>query len=626
MAGLTAFLVIALLGQVSVEAKKCYNCGYRTTGDGESEKLPELPFCGDFASSTDNSADCGTTEDCCASLKEYLIKVDEVTGENSTVVEGRHGCAQDLDHLAQYSVTCKEQGQSCFEVDRDSLEDRGNTTLTKVEICLCDAELCNNDDPIPEVPTDQPTANPPQSKECYDCGYMCQDFGNGDCTPKPIGNDGHINFCSDHASMGSMTKKCTGADECCGSVVEYISITNQETGKVTTDKLAYHGCEKDLANAFDSNINVLCNGHTNSCYNVSRDDIHDDVITRAEACFCEGDRCNDDTPDLPDTLPGTTTPAGPSKTCYNCGYKCTNMVDATCTPEPIDEENKVPFCKDTASFEDHTIKCGGGDECCGALREYFEMTNEESGKTTVDMITFHGCEKNLAGAMGSNQAVICKDHANACYNMSKEDIVDEFVIQGSACFCEGDLCNKELPGVPFPNGPGPGPTANPPQSKECYDCGYMCQDFGNGKCDPKPIGEDGTVHFCSDHATMASMTKKCTGGDECCGSLVEYISITNNKTGVTTTDKIAYHGCEKDLAGALGAKFDVVCGGHTNACYNISREEIQDDFLVRAEACFCEGDRCNDDTPDLPDTVPGGGSTFLTASLITLLGALLILN
>ena len=36
--------------------------------------------------------------------------------------------------------------------------------------------------------------------------------------------------------------------------------------------------------------------------------------------------------------------------------------------------------------------------------------------------------------------------------------------------------------------------------------------------------------------------------------------------------------------------------------------------------------RCNDDTPDLPDTVPGGGSTFLTASLITLLGALLILN
>ena len=48
---------------------------------------------------------------------------------------------------------------------------------------------------------------------------------------------------------------------------------------------------------------------------------------------------------------------------------------------------------------------------------------------------------------------------------------------------------------------------------------------GNGKCDPKPIGSDGMVHFCSDHATMSSMTKKCTGADECCGSLVEYISM-----------------------------------------------------------------------------------------------------
>ena len=66
---------------------------------------------------------------------------------------------------------------------------------------------------------------------------------------------------------------------------------------------------------------------------------------------------------------------------------------------------------------------------------------------------------------------------------------------------------------------------------------------------------------------------------------------TNDESGKVTTDKLAYHGCEKDLAGALGATFDVICGGHTNACYNISREEIQDDFLVRAEACFCEGDR-----------------------------------
>ena len=95
-------------------------------------------------------------------------------------------------------------------------------------------------------------------------------------------------------------------------------------------------------------------------------------------------------------------------------------------------------------------------------------------------------------------------------------------------------CNGDTPDLPDTV-----PTESPPQSKECYDCGYMCQDFvspqksllethlfqGNGKCDPKPIGDDGTVHFCSDHATMASMTKKCTGADECCGSLVEYISM-----------------------------------------------------------------------------------------------------
>merc|ERR1712226_668853 len=164
MAGPTTLLVIALLGQVSVEAKQCYNCGYRIIGDGEPEQLPELPFCGYFATPTDNIAECGHSDDCCAVLKEYTIKVDEVTRENSTVVEGRHGCAQDLDHLAQYSVTfnkgalkpmsiLREQGHSCFEVDLDSLEDRGNLTLTRVEICLCEAEKCNDDDPIPEVPS-----------------------------------------------------------------------------------------------------------------------------------------------------------------------------------------------------------------------------------------------------------------------------------------------------------------------------------------------------------------------------------------------------------------------------------------------------------------------------------------
>ena len=53
---------------------------------------------------------------------------------------------------------------------------------------------------------------------------------------------------------------------------------------------------------------------------------------------------------------------------------------------------------------------------------------------------------------------------------------------------------------------------------------------------------------------------------------------------------IAYHGCEADLAGALDAQFGVVCDGHTDACYNVSREEIADEMATFAEACFCDGD------------------------------------
>ena len=68
------------------------------------------------------------------------------------------------------------------------------------------------------------------------------------------------------------------------------SSTNSETGKVTTDKIAFHGCEKDLAEAFANNVNVVCSEHTNACYNYTREEISDDLVTQAEACFCDGDR------------------------------------------------------------------------------------------------------------------------------------------------------------------------------------------------------------------------------------------------------------------------------------------------------------------------------------------------
>ena len=54
---------------------------------------------------------------------------------------------------------------------------------------------------------------------------------------------------------------------------------------------------------------------------------------------------------------------------------------------------------------------------------------------------------------------------------------------------------------------------------------------------------------------------------------------------------LTYHGCEKDLAGGLNSNIEVVCDGHTNACYNISRDDIADGFVQEAKACFCDGDR-----------------------------------
>ena len=65
----------------------------------------------------------------------------------------------------------------------------------------------------------------------------------------------------------------------------------------------------------------------------------------------------------------------------------------------------------------------------------------------------------------------------------------------------------------------------------------------------------------------------------------------NHETNETTTDKIAFHGCEKDLAGALAGQIGVVCDGHTNACYNVTKEDIHEEFITSAEACFCDGDR-----------------------------------
>ena len=63
---------------------------------------------------------------------------------------------------------------------------------------------------------------------------------------------------------------------------------------------------------------------------------------------------------------------GTFHTCYNCGYRCSDIKDNVCKPEPIGDVGDVSFCGDVTSMESQTKECGGGDECCGSLKEYFE--------------------------------------------------------------------------------------------------------------------------------------------------------------------------------------------------------------------------------------------------------------
>merc|ERR1719418_505787 len=61
-----------------------------------------------------------------------------------------------MEHLSHYSATCKENGESCWQVDDAQLDHnhgQGNATIIEAEICLCGQDRCNNADPVPEVPT-----------------------------------------------------------------------------------------------------------------------------------------------------------------------------------------------------------------------------------------------------------------------------------------------------------------------------------------------------------------------------------------------------------------------------------------------------------------------------------------
>jgi len=427
------------------------------------EEITDVPFCNDFANAEDNLVSCGK-DDCCGMLKEYFIKVDE-EGNNSTEIIGRHGCAQDVDHLGHYSATCEENGDSCWEVEDDSLDhdhDDGHT-IFRAEICLCGQDRCNNENPIPEIPTTTAAPGPPgPSKTCYNCGYRCTDMHNGACTPKPIDNEGKVPFCGDSATMESSTKQCGGGDECCGALREYFEI--EEEGKSRTDMLTFHGCEKDLAGAIGSHVEVICKEHANSCFNVSTENIQDEFLTSAAACFCEGDLCNKDLPDLPFPPPlpsddpsptdgGTTpTPCPECTKCYDCGYK-KNGIDGE-----MEEITDVPFCNDFANAEDNLVSCGK-DDCCGMLKEYFIKVDEE-GNNSTEIIGRHGCAQDV-DHLGHYSAT-CEENGDSCWEVEDDSLDHDHddghtIFRAEICLCGLDRCNNEnpIPEIPTTT-PAPG--------------------------------------------------------------------------------------------------------------------------------------------------------------------------
>jgi len=288
--------------------KKCYNCGYRKSPNGDTEKLPDVAECADFATPEDITTTCSNDGDCCASLKEYFTTIDETTGENSTVIIGRHGCETDLSHIGEQTVLCSEHTDECVNIDHSSLPDHqdNNVTVTDIEICFCSGDRCNADDPLPPEPTtnaaDSTTTK--AGKKCYQCGHRTLPSG----VEEPI--DG-LAFCENFATPEDFVTTCSNDGDCCADMKEYYTTLDESTGKNSTVTISRHGCESDLNHIGEQT--VLCSDHTDECYQIERSSLpdlqdHNVNITDIEICFCSGDRCNADDPIPPE--PTTTTTVG----------------------------------------------------------------------------------------------------------------------------------------------------------------------------------------------------------------------------------------------------------------------------------------------------------------------------
>jgi len=277
----------------------------------------------------------------------------------------------------------------------------------------------------------------------------------------------------------------------------------------------------------------------------------------------------------------------------------------------------MPECSDTATLQDNKVDCQGEDDCCGSIREWIELIDEETNEKKELLVGRHDCEQELANY--AKYGVICSEHTDECVDIELDSLPEGHnvsILRARVCFCSGELCNYHVPGIEETTVE---PTTPTQKGKQCYNCGYR----------RLPTGEEEKLPDlaqCSDFANPEDITVNCANGDDCCASMKEYFTKVDEDTGEKSTVIIGRHGCESDLS-HIGEE-TVLCSEHTDACVNIDHASLPDHndnnvTVTDIEICFCSGDRCNTEDPIPPEpTQPGAASTVLSSIVLLLISLL----
>jgi len=307
--------------------------------------------------------------------------------------------------------------------------------------------------------------------------------------------------------------------------------------------------------------------------------------------------------------PTTTHDEGLVEQCYDCGYQVPDWKpEGTNYQEPIPD---VDFCGGKANLDDHAATCNDEsiDKCCGVMKSYYTIQDGES-PTTINLVARHACMSTL-NELYPDFFMPCNENTNGCKNATgyNSTVHEETFVE--MCFCEGDRCNNEMPDVlDTTTDVNPETTSHDEGLvEECFDCGYQVSDWKGDESDFQEQIEG--VDFCGDKANLNTHAVKCPGdGIHCCGVLKEWTTTDGKKTKL-----VARHACQKTLADLYPDADFPLCDGATDSCVNITKNEDEGTFV---EMCFCEGDRCNDDVPDVNPN-PGGASSIQVAQLLCLL-------